>query len=359
MEHKYNLIREVNMEVSYFLGANTAAGFRSLYGGFCRGAGDYLRIVKGGPGTGKSGFMRAVGREAARRGYDVELVRCSGVPGSLYGLYIPALGLGWVDGTAPHVAEPGVFGADSDYVNLGEFCRTPLCPADAARASALNAAYKERYGRAYALLAAGEKLETALTPPPCGGNEAERAEAVLRALVDRIAPPRDREGTLSRRFGGAVSCEGLVRDESLFASCRLLYVCEDGCGLASRALAAAADEALLRGQRVIELLSPFDGGTTDGVLLPELSAAFVRTAPQQGSHKKVALDRLCGSLDEIKERRRALRAARRERTRCTEAACAVLAEAKALHDELERVYRPYMDFPSLDARIAKELARIF
>ena len=59
MEHKYNLIREVNMETSYFLGANTASGFRSLYGGFCRGAGDYLRIVKGGPGTGKSGFMRA------------------------------------------------------------------------------------------------------------------------------------------------------------------------------------------------------------------------------------------------------------------------------------------------------------
>ena len=110
---------------------------------------------------------------------------------------------------------------------------------------------------------------------------------------------------------------------------------------------------------MIELLSPFDGGTTDGVLLSELSAAFVRTAPQQGSHKKVALDRLCGSLDEIKERRRALRAARRERARCTEAACAVLAEAKALHDELERVYRPYMDFPSLDERIAKELARIF
>ena len=115
-----------------------------------------------------------------------------------------------------------------------------------------------------------------------------------------------------------------MRDESLFASCRLLYVCEDGCGLASRALAAAADEALLRGQRVIELLSPLDGSSTDGVLLPELSAAFVRTAPQEGSHKKVALDRLCGSLDEIKERRRALRAARRERARCTEAACAVL-----------------------------------
>ena len=347
------------MESSYFLGANTAEGFFSLYGGFCRGAGDYLRIVKGGPGTGKSGFMRALGREAARRGYDVELVRCSGDPGSLDGLYIPALRLGWADGTAPHVSEPGVFGADSDYVNLGQFCRTPLSPADAARAVKLNAAYKERYARAYALLAAGEKIETALTPPDCGDRAPERAEAVLRALVDRIAPPCDRPGALSRRFAGAVSCEGIVRDESSLEACRLIYVCEDGCGLASGALAAARDEALLRGQRVVELLSPLDGRSSEGVLLVELQTAFVRTAPQQGGLKKVALDRLCGSLDEIKERRRQLRAARRERTRCTEAACGVLREAKALHDELEAVYRPYMDFPSLDAFTAREIARVF
>ena len=162
------------METSYFLGANTAAGFVSLYGGFCRGEGDYLRVVKGGPGTGKSGFMRALAREAARRGYDTELVRCSGDPASLDGLYIPALGLGWVDGTAPHAAEPGVFGVDSDYVNLGCFCRTPFSASDAARARALSAAYRERYGRAYALLAAGERLETAFAPQPCAGDAAER-----------------------------------------------------------------------------------------------------------------------------------------------------------------------------------------
>ncbi len=64
-------------------------------------------------------------------------------------------------------------------------------------------------------------------------------------------------------------------------------------------------------------------------------------------------------MEEIKERRRLLRTARRERTRCTEAACGLFREAKALHDELEAVYRPYMDFPSLDAFTAKELARVF
>ena len=347
------------MEYSYFLGANTASGFRSLYGGFCRGAGEYLRIVKGGPGTGKSGFMRAIGREAARRGYDVEYVRCSGDPGSLDGVYIPALSLGYVDGTAPHVAEPGVFGADSDYVNLGRFCRTPLSPADAARAASLSAEYRAKYARAYALLAGGERIELALSPPAPDEKTVQRSRDALRALVDRAAPAGEGTGTLFRRFAGALSCEGILRDESGLELCKLIYRCEDGCGLASGALAAARDAALARGLRVVECLSPFDGATSEAVLLPALSTAFVSAAPASADVRRVALDRLCGSMDEIKERRRALRAARRERTRCVEAACAVLGEAKALHDKLEAVYRPYMDFSSLDAFTAKEIARIF
>ncbi|MBO4915850.1 MAG: hypothetical protein J5449_11685, partial [Oscillospiraceae bacterium] len=97
----------------------------------------------------------------------------------------------------------------------------------------------------------------------------------------------------------------------------------------------------------------------DAVLLPGVSAAFLRAAPLAPRAKRIALDRLCGPLDEVKQRRRLLRSARRERMRYAEAACGVLREAKALHDELELVYRPYMDFPALDALTAKELARLF
>ena len=347
------------MEQSYFLGANTAAGFASLYGGFCRGEGDYLRIVKGGPGTGKSGFMRQLGAEAARRGLDVEFIRCSGDPDSLDGIYVPALGLGYVDGTAPHVMEPRVFGAEGDYIDLGQFCRTPLAEGHAARAVELSAAYKAKYERAYALLAAGKQIECALLPPAPEPQTLERAAAALRALVGRIPPPGGGKASLLRRYAGAVSCKGLLPFASEELLCSLVYVCEDGCGLAAGALAAARDEALARAHRVVEYLSPFDGQSTEAVLLPDVPALFLRVEGKAGQVKRVALDRLCGTLDEVKARRRQLRAARRERARCVEAACGVLAEAKALHDELEAVYRPYMDFPALDAFTAKEIARLF
>ena len=347
------------METSYFLGANTAAGFVSLYEGFCRGGGDYLRIVKGGPGTGKSGFMRAVGREAARRGLDVEYVRCSGDPASLDGVYLPSLGLGWCDGTAPHVAEPGIFGADSDYVNIGSCCRTPLSASDAAHARAVTAAYKARYDRAYRLLAASVSVEKALAPQSVGDREAERAAAALVALVE-LLPPGDGP-RLRRRFAGAVSCEGFLEDRSEMDLCKLKYLCEDGCGLASDALTAAGKAALARGHDTVFCLSPADGKSLDAILLPKVSTAFVR-ARAQGSYehvRRVPLDRLCGELETVKERRRALRAARREGERYLRAACETLGEAKALHDELEAVYRPYMDFRALDALTAKEIARVF
>lgn len=347
------------METSYFLGANTASGFLSLYDGFCRGEGDYLHIVKGGPGTGKSGFMRAIGREAVRRGMDVEYVRCSGDPASLDGVYLPALHMGWCDGTAPHVAEPGIFGVDSDYVNLGAFCRTPLSSADTDRARALTAAYKEKYAQAYAMLAAAKSTESALAPQELGEKEVLRAGAALCALVERL--PAGESPRLRRRFAGAVSCEGVLEDRSSYESCKLVYLCEDGCALAAGALGAACEAALARGHRVILCLSPADGVTPDALVLPDASAAFVRAMPLSSYEhvRRIPLDRLCGDMAAVKERRRAVRAARREGARYLRAGCETLREAKALHDELEVVYRPYMDFAALDALTAKEITRIF
>ena len=109
----------------YFLGANSRDGFSSLYRFFPGSGDDYCHIIKGGPGTGKSSFMKQIGQAAEERGFDVHYVLCSGDPDSLDGVYLPALHLAWVDGTAPHVGEPRCFGVDSDYVNLGSFCPCP------------------------------------------------------------------------------------------------------------------------------------------------------------------------------------------------------------------------------------------
>lgn len=55
--------------------------------------------------------MRHIGEAAEKEGLEVEYILCSGDPDSLDGVYIPALRLGYADGTAPHILDPACFGA--------------------------------------------------------------------------------------------------------------------------------------------------------------------------------------------------------------------------------------------------------
>lgn len=89
----------------YFAGGNTALGFYNLFESNLQGL-QRIFILKGGPGTGKSSLMKAIGSEWAERGYDIELIHCSSDKDSIDAVIIPALSVGIVDGTAPHVIEP-------------------------------------------------------------------------------------------------------------------------------------------------------------------------------------------------------------------------------------------------------------
>lgn len=85
-----------------FPGGNTSLGFFSYY--------DYILsqeeaariiIIKGGPGVGKSTFMKKIANEMAEIGYDLEYMHCSSDNNSLDGVVIPEIKVALVDGTAP------------------------------------------------------------------------------------------------------------------------------------------------------------------------------------------------------------------------------------------------------------------
>ena len=105
-----------------FLAANTPEGFVSffdeLYNPY---KSSQAYIIKGGPGTGKSTFIRKIARAFEEKGFDTELVYCSSDPDSLDGLIVPEKGFSICDGTAPHVMEPRFPGAVENIINLGQF----------------------------------------------------------------------------------------------------------------------------------------------------------------------------------------------------------------------------------------------
>ena len=106
----------------FFFGANTPQGFRSLFSElYDPRDGWRAYILKGGPGTGKSTFLRTVAKACDDAGVGYESVPCASDPNSLDAIRIESKKVCVADGTAPHVIEPQFPGAVETTLELGVF----------------------------------------------------------------------------------------------------------------------------------------------------------------------------------------------------------------------------------------------
>lgn len=348
------------MSVSYFLGANSCQGFYSLYEEFCSAEGDYLHLIKAGPGGGKSGFMRRIAKAAEDRGLEVEYLICSGDPDSLDGIYIPKLHLGYLDATAPHVTEPRYFGFDSCYVNLGRFCSASLDD----KIHEYTEKYHAMYKRAYAFLAAAGEVKRAEIPELISEKTIDKVKNKARSAFSReLGSFRSLSagGRMRRRFIRCISCKGeLCLSDSVQELCKRIYLLDDRCGLADVYLREIGDIARERCVEVILCSSPLCPELLDAVLLPEYGLGFVSAsaADIKNPWRHVRLDALIPT-ESMKVHRPELKRAGKLYCALTAEGINWLKKAKEYHDLLEKAYNPHVDFKSLNAFCDSEIGRIF
>ena len=354
-------------ELTYFLGANTPRGFYSLYDGFTdTAAGDFLWVLKGGPGCGKSSFMRRIGQAAAEAGLDVEYIVCSGDPQSLDGVYIPALRTAYADGTAPHVLEPPFPGAGGAYLDLSRFYDTAAMRGKLGEISAVSRSYKAKYAEAYSLLATLPAAQTASAAALLLPEDREAAVRRAESAARRILPPRrGREGKQTLRFLGAFCCAGsLFRADTAEALCGRIYLLDRELGLSDDYLRALAESAKKRGWDAVCCPDPLEPEKLEAVLLPEAGFGCVAAPPEaewkSAVTRRVRLDAL-PDAERLREARPRLRECKKLRGRLLAQASAELAAAKALHDELEALCNPFVDFSGVyreaEAHIKRLLGR--
>ena len=358
---------------NFFAGANSGAGFRSLFHEILdvEEARDFL-ILKGGPGVGKNTFMRAVGAAAEAAGLDVEYLWCSGDPRSLDGVVIPALRCAVADGTSPHVLEPRYPAAVDRYVDLGRFYDITAAKRDADAVKAHTRDYKAAYVRAYSALNAARQVERDAWA--AASLDRERAARRLRGLLLREARRKGPEsGRTTRRFLGSVTCQGYVwRFDSVDALCERVYVFEDSFGFAGEMLSRLHDAFTANGWDTVACVSPEEPERIEHLLIPGLRLAFVTSregmeypAPTPdavpgtdgGSGKRPFRRIRLDALTEVRERPR-WKLERRMVSLLRGAAVEALAEAHACHDRLEAVYNPYVDFDGVRELARRESERI-
>jgi hypothetical protein len=349
---------EQNIRLQFFLGANSAAGFASLYDRWVDQASiQAFYVIKGGAGCGKSTLMKRVAQGLEAAGYEAEYILCSGDPDSLDGVAVPGKGAALVDGTAPHGMDPAYTGATGHYVDLGAgYDRAALFPLRKEIIEAAQA-YQRCYPLAYRCIAGAE--ESRRRGCHALATEETRAKAKKRAksiLAKELKSSGTEPGQESRRFLSGVTCQGrfLLRG-TLDRLCDRGYEIRDEAGLGDLLLAELREGFLAAGQRVITCPRPEDPKTLGHLILPDLALAFV-TGPSGREDFKVLRTESLVEKDTWQEGKSFLRLSNRVAEELMEEAVGHLAQAKAHHDDLEALYHPHVDF-SLGEEKAEELIR--
>jgi len=335
---------------------NSGGGFVGFFDGIF-GDAKRLYIIKGGPGTGKSRLMRDFAIEAENRGYDCELFYCSSDSTSLDGVLVPTLGIGILDGTAPHVWEPKLPGVREQLINLGEFWNTDLLYDDREAIESINELKRSAYDSAYRLLRAAREIgreahkvfEDALL---CGKLDAAVGRITAKwHPTDKAKPERIRQHTaMSAQGRVTLDCVGMCARERLYV---------DGGDIASGyvmdALYGAAREKNV--SRVISY-EPISGGIRS-LYLDEVGVLF--------TSEPTFADRCTGRLNSrrftdneiLRERRGQLRFLKKCADEMADAALGKLSEAGKLHAGLEEIYGAAMDFPKKQRYCREVVKRIF
>ena len=191
----------------FLAGGNTAQGFYSCFDFILpKERQKRMYYIKGGPGVGKSTLMKRFAKAAEEQGLEVEYFHCSSDPDSLDGVSLPALGVGMMDGTAPHIYDPVIPGARDTLISLGDFLDEKALLPYVREIEKVQKQISAKFARCYRYLAASEQVQKAA---PLAVENAAKARRLAEEWTAHM-PLRGGTGTVRRLFASAFTPKGQV-----------------------------------------------------------------------------------------------------------------------------------------------------
>ena len=338
----------------YFAASNSAEGFVNYFPRiFNRENCDRIYVIKGGPGTGKSRFMNEVAAAAEKNGMDVAYYYCSSDADSLDGIIIGGLGIGFVDGTAPHAYEPTLVGAFEQIINLGDFWDANKLAERRGEIFELSGKKSEAYRRAYSLLAAyGNILRTAesLVAPVV---DFKKLASAVKRLLHKLPQGSGTSPKIAIRR--SVGMNGLIGFDSIDREAETVYAVNDYHGTAHFVMKALLEEATARKMSVCLSYDPIMRDRPDGILLRDCGIAFVCGVPAERviNAKRFVKD------EDFRLVRDALKGIESTARDIMSHVLAAFIEVKKYHFELEGIYSSAMDFESKEDYTREFIKKLF
>ncbi len=346
-----------------FLAANSCEGFVSHFSDFFSVKDGYrVYIIKGGPGTGKSTFMKSIANKAIDKGYRIIKSPCSSDPDSLDAVIIEDTNTVILDGTAPHIVEPRYPGACENIINLGEFFNTRKLFENRERIKTLTDRNTVIHGIASGYLsAAGELLEKSVESAK-RNIDYKKAENYARSVIKKYLKPKKAEGKITERFLSGITPKGFYDfSPELYKRCdKRIIISDNSFAVSSFILGYIKNAAKERGYNVTVYKNPFlPMILTDSIEIEELKLCIM----SENSFIKLDADDR-----RVHARRFKISASNYNRGRETfskrvfkeliSSAVNILRTAKEVHDELENYYIGAQDFKKLNIYADKKSEEI-
>lgn len=316
-------------------------------------------VLKGGPGVGKSTFMRRVHAALCQDGAPSTLYFCSGDPDSLDAVAVPDAGLLILDGTAPHTVDPKIPGARDGILNLGAFLNEEAMRPRLGQIKDVMADHAACSRRARACLAAARALCEDNAALVASAVDDARQERMLRALIRTTlcdAAPQDAAPFARPVITDAVTPKGELCLIAENAQPRVIRLVRHWAMDLTPVLRRLSQSVQAAGYAVEEHLCPAVPGRLLHLTIPALRT-LVTTSDLLPSEQLFDFA-ACAPQSSLLRHECALEQGRAAVKMHVHRAVSSLAQAKQLHDELETFYVPNMDFAKWQQALDETLASL-
>ena len=360
------------IERHIYPGNNTPEGFFSYYQYILgQNEADKIICIKGGPGVGKSTFMRKIGEAMLLEGHNVDFMHCSSDNNSLDGIVLRDKKIAMIDGTSPHVVDPINPGAVDSIIHLGDYWDEEGIRKNREALISNNDRVRSIFSRAYNYLAAAGKMYDNLSSIYESAIKHEELYKITAKMIGNELAHKEissKQGDIKKYFASAITPKGFENYlDTLLVGFDRIYLIQAPVGVSSeKILNLFMEGAAYRGFNVEGYYCPMKPSTKlEHLLIPELSVAFV-TSNQYHTPNQSKLDSEIITIkledmvryDVIKYQEYIINDSKAQMEKLLEKAVYCLGQAKKEHDELEKYYVPNMDFMKIDA-LRQELTQKF
>ncbi len=350
--------------LKYFLAANSCEGFKSYFDS-CYNPKDNWQcyIIKGGPGTGKSSFMKKVAEYAASKNEKYILCPCSSDPQSLDAVIFQDKKTVILDGTAPHTIDPIYPAACEEILNFGQFWDSDKITdkKEIIGVTDKNKALHKTVSK-YLYAAGHIMLDSYKIALSC--TKTEETKAFADKLIKKNIPQKSSRSYEWVRFIQGITPEGVIAyPETVTSGCENIIVIKDKYhACANIIMNQVRNYCLINGYEIITLKNPFlPSIITDHIVIPKLKLAFVTeddgilfdtTSRRIHNRRFTSNSLLHNSISR-------LRLNHKVSSNLLKAATDTLIQAKLTHDVLEKYYIDAMNFNALETFASKFCKTLF